>query len=164
MVVEWDLLEFYLEIQWNSRQSVIQRLSLENWFFSIHFSNQNIDVIMKRKGIEKYFADQQLTSLNLWLSLLVSRSDGENMSSFSGSSKTSMAMSPPGRTGPTSSSSSSVAYSPVWKEGDFRDPVVLSQGEVGYLKIFYEREIKYVTKWWSVSRLLSQACLMQPML
>lgn len=36
--------------------------------------------------------------------------------------------------------------------------------QVGYLKIFYKRGIKYVTKWWSVNGLLSQACLMQPML
>ena len=147
MIVEWDLLNFCLEIQWDSGQSVTERLSLENWLFLIHFSNEYIYLIMKWTAIEKYLADQQLTSLNLWLSLLVSRSDGENMSSFSGSSKTSMAMSLPGRTGPTSSSSSSVAYSPVWKEGDFRNPAVLTHVEVGYFKLFYKREIKYVTKW-----------------
>ena len=113
MTVKWDLLNFCLEIQWDSGQSVIERHSFKNWLFLIYFSNKSIYLIMKWTGREKYFADRQLTSLNLWLSLLVSRSEGENTSSFSGSSKTSMAMSPPGRAGPTSSSSSSVAYSPV---------------------------------------------------
>lgn len=70
----------------------------------------------------------------------MSRSDGENMSSFSGSSKTSMAMSLPGRVGPSSSSSSSVAYSPVWKEGGFRTLAALPQGETGDLKIFFMKE------------------------
>ena len=143
-MVEWDPLKFYLEIQCDSRQSIIKRLYFENWLlFFLRFSNENIYLQMKRTGTEKHFAEQRLTSLNLWLSLAVSRSDGENMSSFSGSSKTSMAMSLPGRTGPTSSSSSSVAYSPVWKEGGFRNLAVLTPHGDGLFESMSQREIKH---------------------
>lgn len=52
------------------------------------------------------------TSLNLCTSFSGSISTGDSASSFSASSNTSMAISPPGNVG-LSSSSSSVAYSPV---------------------------------------------------
>ena len=56
------------------------------------------------------------TSLNLCTSFSGSMSTGDRASSFSASSNTSMAISPPGNVG-LSSSSSSVAYSPVCEGG-----------------------------------------------
>lgn len=57
-----------------------------------------------------------LTSLNLWASFSGSISTGDSMSSFSARSNTSMALGNMGLI----SSSSSVAYSPVWGRRDGR--------------------------------------------
>lgn len=56
---------------------------------------------------------RMFTSLNFWKSLLPSNSEGDKISSDSGRSNTSMFLSWPATVVPSSSSSSSVAYSPV---------------------------------------------------
>lgn len=161
--MEWDLLKLYLEIQWDSRQLVIKRFSFENGF-SIHFSNKNVNLIMKWTCIKNSL---QISSLPLWTCDWACLCPGL-MGKTCPHSQAAQRLQWPCRC-----QEEQVLPHPLlhlWhillseRKGISEMEPSLPQVEVGYLKIFYKREVKYVTKCWSVSRLLSQACLMQPML